>query len=168
MYTEKELKTNIVVFFQIFTQIFISLQVHCRKLRLQRLCQGHHAYKHSFSQEVVNKLRVLPDIGLFFLCDFASPGKLGHCFISEQIGKLHLSLLRPLPCGPLCLLSFYITFTSHCTAGSCRSCLLTNVCCPFISEFICQHRQIFSCSLKRFPLTTLCILFAFSRIEGLG
>lgn len=54
-------------------------------------------------------------------------GKLGRCFISEQIGKLHLSQLSPLPCGPWCRLSFYITFTSHHVAGSCRSRLFTNV-----------------------------------------
>lgn len=39
-------------------------------------------------------------IRLFPLCDFAFVNKLGHCFISEQIGKLYLSWLSPLPCGP--------------------------------------------------------------------
>lgn len=79
-------------------------------------------------------------IRVFPLCDFAFLNKLGHCFISEQIGKLYLSWLSPLPCGPLCLLSFYITFTSHHVAGSGGSSLLTNVCCPFISECRCLHR----------------------------
>lgn len=58
-------------------------------------------------------------------------GKSGHCLRS----KLHLSWLSPLPCSPQCLLSFYITFTSHHAAGSCGSCLLTNACW-------CFHHQV--------------------------
>lgn len=60
--------------------------------------------------------------------------KLGHRFISEQIGKLLLSWLSFLPCGPLCLLPFYITFISHYVAGSCRSIFLTD--CSFISKSV--------------------------------
>lgn len=98
-----------------------------------------------FSQELVyfcvfTLILVVKKRPFFLLCNSALVGKLGHCFISEQIGKLHLSWLSPLPRGPLCLLSFYITFTSHHVAGSCRSSLLTNVCCPFISGCICLHR----------------------------
>lgn len=48
----------------------------------------------------------------FSLCILALLGKSGHCFISEQIGKLHFSWLSPLPCGPSGLLSFYIAVSS--------------------------------------------------------